>query len=88
MQSAKKSTKDSLKKKKLIVICPHPEHEAPGQRLKYEQYFDYFRQNNIEVTVSSFMTERFQKIVYKKGYIAVKVFWSIIGYFSRLIDLL
>lgn len=76
-----------MKNKKLIVICPHPEHEAPGQRLKYEQYFDYFRANGIDVTVSSFMTERFQKIVYKKGFLLEKVFWTIIGYFRRLIDL-
>ena len=43
---------NAKEKKRMIVICPHPENMAPGQRLKYEQYFDYFREHNIEVTVS------------------------------------
>ena len=55
------------RKKKLLVICPHPVGYAPGQRLKYEQYFDIFRQAGYEITVSPFMSEAFQKMVYKKG---------------------
>ena len=39
--------------KKNINICPYPENVAAGQRLKYEQYFHVWRQNNYEVTVSS-----------------------------------
>jgi glycosyltransferase involved in cell wall biosynthesis len=71
------------KKKRMIVICPHPEHMAPGQRLKYEQYFDYFRENNIEITVKPFITGRFQDIIYKKGRIPEKIFWTIAGYIKR-----
>jgi glycosyltransferase involved in cell wall biosynthesis len=80
MQSEKKYKS----KKKLLVICPHPVGVAPGQRLKYEQYFDYFEQNNIEVIVSPFMSERFQHIVYKKGYFLEKIFWTVIGYLKRI----
>ena len=25
--------------KRLLVVCPHPENQVPGQRLKFEQYF-------------------------------------------------
>ena len=67
----------------MIVICPHPENMAPGQRLKYEQYFDYFRENNIAITVQPFMSVRFQKIVYKKGNFPEKIFWTIYGYIKR-----
>jgi glycosyltransferase involved in cell wall biosynthesis len=74
-------------KKRILVICPHPENVVPGQRLKYEQYFNYFRENNIEVHVSSFMTKRFQSIVYKKGYYFEKFFWTLIGYLIRIKDL-
>ena len=35
--------KDKIKK--ILVICPYPENTAPGQRLKYEQYFDFLRDN-------------------------------------------
>ncbi|MDB5271908.1 MAG: hypothetical protein JWO58_275, partial [Chitinophagaceae bacterium] len=73
--------------KKLLVICPNPEHVAPAQRLKYEQYFGYFRANGIEVTVSPFMSNRFQHIVYKKGHYIEKVYWTFFGYLKRIYDL-
>lgn len=68
----------------MLVICPHPENRVPGQRLKYEQYFEHFRKNGIEVTVKPFMTDRFQDIVYKKGHFIQKIGWTIYGYLSRL----
>ena len=76
-----------MRKKKILVICPHPVGVAPGQRLKYEQYFDYLKANDYEITVSSFMTMRFWNIVYKKGHTLEKVFWTLFGYFKRIIDL-
>ena len=70
-----------------MVICPHPVGYAPGQRLKYEQYFDIFREAGYEITVSPFMSESFQKIVYKKGKFVQKALWTIAGYFRRVYDL-
>ncbi|MET0393134.1 MAG: glycosyltransferase family 4 protein, partial [Chitinophagaceae bacterium] len=40
-----------------------------------------------EVTVSPFMTERMQQIVYKKGFFAEKIFWTFRGYCRRFADL-
>jgi glycosyltransferase involved in cell wall biosynthesis len=77
----------SGKKHKILVICPHPEDMAPGQRLKYEQYFGYFRQNGFEVDVKPFMSVRFQNIVYKKGYVVEKIFWTLTGYVKRFFQL-
>lgn len=77
----------SQKKKKILVLCPHPVGYAPGQRLKYEQYFGRWEKNGYEVTVSSFMTERMQQIVYKKGHFAEKIAWTLWGYCRRLRDL-
>jgi len=71
----------------MLVICPHPVGYAPGQRLKYEQYFDAFEEAGYEVTVSPFMSETFQKIVYKKGHFFQKALWTIAGYFKRVGDL-
>lgn len=68
----------------MLVVCPHPEKVAPGQRLKYEQYFEYFRQHNIEVEVRSFITKKFQDIIYTKGNFRKKFFWTLYGYFHRL----
>lgn len=73
--------------KRLLVICPHPEKVAPGQRLKYEQYFDHWRAAGYEVTVSPFMTPRFQSIVYHPGRTFEKALWVLWGYLRRVRDL-
>jgi len=75
------------KKKKVIIICPHPENVAPNQRLKYEQYFDYLRANNVEITVRPFISEKFNDIIYKKGFVVQKIFWTLAGYLQRFITL-
>lgn len=72
---------------KILVISPHPEGFAPGQRLKYEQYFEYFKKNDIEVVVSPFISEQFLKIIYSKGYILHKIYFTISGYFQRIKDI-
>ena len=64
----------SKKVKKIFVICPFPEGEAAGQRLKYEQFFDHWRKNGYEIKVSSFMDERMWSIVYTQGNYFQKVF--------------
>jgi len=74
--------------KRLLVICPHPENVAPGQRLKYEQYFDHWRANGYDVVVSPFISRRFQSIVYRPGRVPEKAFWVAWGYLRRIGDLL
>lgn len=74
-----------MKRKKLLIVCPHPEDVAPGQRLKYEQYFDFFRENGYDLDIKPFMTMRFWNIVYKRGHFIEKVFWTILGYLRRLV---
>ena len=71
-------------KKKILILCPYPENVAAGQRLKYEQYFDNWRQNNYEVTVSSFMDYSLLIIIYKKGLYFRKFIFIIKGYFNRI----
>lgn len=73
-----------MTQKRIVVICPHPEGVAPGQRLKYEQYFSYFRENNIQIDIKPFMSDRFWNIVYKKGHIPEKIFWTLYGYIKRI----
>ena len=76
-----------LKKKKILVVCPHPENIVPGQRLKYEQYFDTWRAAGYEVVVSSFYSERMQTILYSKGKTAEKMYWVLRGYLKRCREL-
>lgn len=76
-----------MRPKRILVICPHPEGVAPGQRLKYEQYFSYFREHGYEVVVSPFMTRPFWNIVYRDGHLLEKVGWTLWGYLVRVFDL-
>lgn len=75
-------------KKRILLLCPHPVGVAPGQRLKYEQYFDYLRENGFEIKVSPFQTRALWEILYKPGRFWQKVFWVSYGYAVRTFDLL
>lgn len=76
-----------LMKKKILVICPFPQGVAAGQRLKYEQYFDDWRENGFEVTVSSFMDMAMWKIVYTKRNYLSKLTGTLRGYIRRVVDI-
>lgn len=78
---------DKIKKKKMLVICPYPEKVAPSQRLKYEQYFNHFREHQIEITVSNFISLTFWKILYQRGHYFSKAIYTLLGYFKRVVDL-
>jgi glycosyltransferase involved in cell wall biosynthesis len=69
--------------KKLLIICPYPENCAPSQRLKYEQYFDAFRNDGWDITVRPFIDLRFWKIIYKKGNVSLKFWYTLIAYLKR-----
>ena len=76
-----------INKKKILVICPFPEGEAAGQRLKYEQYFELWNHAGYEVAISSFMDLPMWKVVYTKGNYLKKIFGVLRGLFRRFIDL-
>ncbi len=72
--------------KKVLIICPFPEGVAAGQRLKYEQYFESWREKGYEITVSPFMDMRMWKFVYTQGNFAEKILGTLRGHFRRLVD--
>ena len=75
-------------KKKLLIICPFPEGVAAGQRLKYEQYLDDWRDAGFDITISSFMDHEMWNIAYKKGHFFQKVLGTFRGYIRRFKDAL
>ena len=68
----------------MLIICPYPEDMAPSQRLKYEQYFDAFRQNGWAIKVKPFISLDFWKVIYKKGFFFQKARHTLLGYLKRL----
>jgi glycosyltransferase involved in cell wall biosynthesis len=77
----------NFSQKSILIICPFPEGVAAGQRLKYEQYFNHWKDNGYEITVSSFMNQFMWRVVYLKGRYLSKIVGTILGYFCRLRDL-
>ncbi len=66
------------------MICPYPQNVAAGQRLKYEQYFDAWRESGFEITVSSFMSDGMWSIAHKKGYLIGKILGTLRGDIKRI----
>lgn len=77
----------SNEERRILLICPHPENTAPGQRLKYEQYLGFFRENGYAITVSPFYSPSLIRILYKPGNLFQKCFWVLAGYIRRCFDL-
>lgn len=75
-------------RKSIFVLCPFPQGIAAGQRLKYEQYFDDWRDAGFDVTVSSFMDRRMYDLVYQPGHLPAKLVGTLRGHLRRLGDLL
>jgi L-malate glycosyltransferase len=74
--------------KKILFLAPYPINKAPSQRLKYEQYYPYFKEAGYELKTSSFIDEEFWEIVYKPGNRLLKFYYTIKAYFRRLSDLI
>lgn len=70
----------------IVVLCPHPEDTAPGQRLKYEQFFPSWRAAGYEVDVRPFWSMDTWRILYADGNIAGKVLGVVDGLRRRLGD--
>ncbi len=72
--------------KKIFFVNPYPHDKAPSQRLKYEQYYDYFRQHGWEIEHSSFYDDKAWKVIYKKGNYIGKIMALVRGYLRRVGD--
>ncbi|MFZ9388915.1 MAG: hypothetical protein ACO25B_13670, partial [Chitinophagaceae bacterium] len=71
----------------VLFVVPYPEHVAPSQRLKFEQYYSHFREAGIRVTHRSFLSLACWKVVYRRGHLLAKLFYVLAGYLLRIRDL-
>ena len=70
--------------KKILLFCPYPEDEAPGQRLKYEQYLPYLREKGYQIEVLPFFPLRAYKSLYSKGKTFSKILFVLKGIAGRI----
>jgi L-malate glycosyltransferase len=74
-------------KKRILIVCPFPEGQAAGQRLKYEQFFPSWKRHGFEIEISSFMDPQMWAVVYTEGNFFKKAFGAIRGYSRRIGDI-
>jgi glycosyltransferase involved in cell wall biosynthesis len=72
---------------RLLVIAPYPLRRVPGQRFRFEQYLDTWRDAGIEPTVRTLLDERSMDHLYKRGGFAGKAADVLRGFGRRVTDL-
>ena len=69
---------------RILILCPFPYGVAAGQRLKFEQYYDDWREDGHIIHIRPFMSLPLWHIAYKKGFYIEKIFYTLIAYIRRL----
>ncbi|MDA9750712.1 glycosyltransferase family 4 protein [Gammaproteobacteria bacterium] len=72
--------------KKILVLAPYPEGVAAGQRLKYEQYFRFWKNDGYDIKVMSFFDIKTWDILHKNGNFVRKFLGTISGILKRILQ--
>jgi len=72
-----------MKKKKILFIAPYPFDEAPSQRFRFEQYFNFLKGNNFEIHFSPFLDQKTWKTLYSEGKVLRKMIGVAISFLKR-----
>lgn len=74
-----------MKKKKILFIAPYPFDEAPSQRFRFEQYFNFLRENNFDIHFSPFLDQKTWKTLYSEGNVLRKMLGVVKSFLKRFI---
>lgn len=72
--------------KKVLFLANHRLNRSPGQRFRFEQYFDYLNDNGFQCELSPLLSIKDDKLFYSKGNWISKLFIFIKCFNKRLID--
>lgn len=70
--------------KQILILAPYPEGIAAGQRLKYEQYFKFWKNDGYDIKVMSFFDMKTWDILHKKGNLGRKFLGTMFGILKRI----
>ena len=73
--------------KKILFLAHHRLDRSPGQRYRFEQYFDHFHQNNIDCDLANIISEEDDKIMYQSRNYFKKAFVALNAYKTRYLNL-
>jgi glycosyltransferase involved in cell wall biosynthesis len=74
-----------MKKKKILFIAPYPFDEAPSQRFRFEQYFNFLSENNFEIHFSPFLDQKTWKTLYSEGKVLRKMLGVVRSFLKRFL---
>lgn len=74
--------------KRMLVLCPFPVGVAAAQRLKFEQYYDDWREAGWEITISCYSDMSTWQVLFERGHYARKLFGLLKGHLRRMRDML
>lgn len=69
-----------MKKKRILFIASHRPGRAPGQRFRFEQYFEFLGQHGFECELSFIISAEDDKLLYRKGH-----YWEKYGIHRRAV---
>ena len=72
--------------KKILFIASHRKDRAPGQRFRFEQYFDHLQRNGFDCELSYILNEKDDKILYRHGKYAAKFLIAVKSWIHRWRD--
>ena len=68
--------------KRIFFIAPYPFGAAPSQRFRFEQYFDFLREEGFEIEEHPFYDEKMWKTLYSEGN-TLKKTWGLLKSIAR-----
>jgi len=71
----------------MLVLCPYPIGVAAGQRLKFEQYYDDWREAGWDISASPYMDLDLWSAAHQPGHLWTKLLGSLKGLIRRVGDL-
>ncbi len=80
------AARDEAAARRIVVLCPHPPDRAPGQRLKFEQYYPSWRAAGYDVDVRPFWSARAWEHLYERGQWGHKLASVAGGFLRRMGD--
>ena len=73
--------------KRIFFIAPYPHGQAPSQRFRFEQYFEFIKNEGFDIEFHSFLSEQTWGKIYKEGSFVSKSM-GILGSFAKRFSLL
>jgi glycosyltransferase involved in cell wall biosynthesis len=76
-----------MTKKTIYFLAPYPFNSAPSQRFRFEQYFEFLKNQGFEVKLFPFLDDKTWKTLYSEGKEAQKI-WGVFRSFLKRFILL